>query len=89
MQSFTNTRGPSRRPAKFHPEAIGERTSAAMQHKASQGDYIGGDVPCGYKPGQDGERLEADEQEQLLVAEARNLRGTGLSLRAVARELQA
>lgn len=29
-------------------EAIGERTAAAMQHKASQGEYIGGAAPYGY-----------------------------------------
>lgn len=68
-------------------EAIGERTSAAMQHKASQGEYTGGRVPYGFRLSADGERLEPVEAEQAVLTEARRLREAGLSLRAVAREL--
>ena len=68
-------------------EAIGERTSAAMQHKASQGEYTGGDAPYGYEIGADGVALAAIEAEQLVIAEARALRTAGMSLRKVAGEL--
>jgi DNA invertase Pin-like site-specific DNA recombinase len=44
--------------SQWEREAIGERTSAALKHKAAQGEYIGGDVPYGYRLAADGERLE-------------------------------
>ena len=75
--------------SQWEREAVGERTSAALQHKASQGEYIGGDVPYGYRLSRDGRRLEPLPQEQALVDEARRLHMSGLSLRAVARALGA
>lgn len=66
-------------------EAIGERTAAAMAHKAAQGDYCGGLVPYGYAA-QDG-RLVPVEAEQAVLTAAREARAAGLSLRAVARTL--
>src|SRR6266849_4154882 len=75
--------------SQWEREAVGERTSAALQHKAAQGEYTGGDVPYGYRLAADGERLEAEPAEQVLLAQARRLRRKGLSLRAVARELEA
>jgi DNA invertase Pin-like site-specific DNA recombinase len=63
--------------SQWEREAIGERTSAAMQHKASRGEYIGGDAPFGYRLAQDGR-----------LREARVLRASGLSLRAVAARLE-
>jgi site-specific DNA recombinase len=65
-------------------EAIGERTSAAMQHKASQGEYTGGEAPYGYAVAADGVALVQLEGEQAVIAEARALRTSGLSLRKVA-----
>ena len=75
--------------SQWEREAIGERTSAALQHKAAQGEYIGGDVPYGHRLSRDRQRLEPHPQEQALVVAARRLRKSGLSLRAVARELEA
>ena len=75
--------------SQWEREAIGERTSAALQHKASRGEYTGGTVPYGYRLAADGERLEPHPGEQALLAHARRLRRKGLSLRAVARELVA
>ena len=60
-----------------------------MQHKASVGEYTGGDLPYGYSLGADGERLVENPQEQRVLSTARTLRGAGLSLRSVARELNA
>jgi DNA invertase Pin-like site-specific DNA recombinase len=73
--------------SQWEREAIGERTSAALQHKAAQGEYTGGDTPYGYRLSADGERLEPEPVEQALLAQARRLRGQGLSLRAISREL--
>jgi DNA invertase Pin-like site-specific DNA recombinase len=68
-------------------EAIGERTSAAMQHKASQGEYTGGAAPYGYALAADGVALVEVESEQAVVADARALRATGMSLRKISEAL--
>lgn len=72
--------------SQWEREAIGERTAAAMQHKAESGEYTGGEAPYGYRVGEGG-KLEPVEAEQLVLAEARSLRAAGLSLRAVAAKL--
>lgn len=69
--------------SQWEREAIGERTSAAMQYKASGGEYIGGAVPYGYRLGADGVCLEPEPAEQAVIAEARALRSEGRSLRAI------
>ena len=73
--------------SQWEREAIGERTSAAMQHKASLGEFTGGAAPYGFRVSADGVLLEKEPAEQAVLAEARTLRGAGLSLRAVAQEL--
>lgn len=73
--------------SQWEREAIGERTSAAMQHKAAQGDYTGGGSPYGYQVA--GERLAPVPGEQAVISAARAARARGLSLRAVAAELDA
>jgi len=75
--------------SQWEREAIGERTSAAMQHKASAGEYTGGELPYGYALGPDGDHLVENPEEQRVLSTARTLRGAGLSLRSVARELNA
>jgi DNA invertase Pin-like site-specific DNA recombinase len=65
-------------------EAIGERTSAAMQHKASLGEFIGGAAPYGFALGDNGVTLVPVEAEQATIGEARALRAGGLSLRRIA-----
>jgi DNA invertase Pin-like site-specific DNA recombinase len=74
--------------SQWEREAIGERTAAAMQHKAAQGEYTGGMAPYGRRVGPDGQRLEEDAQELAARATARELRARGLSLRQVAQELE-
>lgn len=66
--------------SQWEREAIGERTSAVMQFKASQGEYTGGKAPYG---------LVAVAGEQAVVAAAREAKAAGLSLRAIARTLEA
>jgi site-specific DNA recombinase len=66
--------------SQWEREAIGERTATAMQHKASQGEYTGGQAPYGRRVGADGARLEDDPSEADARAMARQLRSQGLSL---------
>jgi DNA invertase Pin-like site-specific DNA recombinase len=74
--------------SQWEREAIGERTSAAMQHMAACGEFTGGEAPYGYAIGADGKLAEIAE-EQAVIREARRIRSAGLSLRATARELDA
>lgn len=74
--------------SQWEREAIGERTSVAMRHMSERGEYVGGAPRYGYSLTQDG-RLEALEAEQAAICEARSLRASGLSLRAVASRLEA
>ncbi len=73
--------------AQWEREATGERTSAAMAHKAACGEFTGGEAPYGYRVSEDGVRLVEIPAEQSVLAQARALRAAGLSLRAVAGEL--
>lgn len=73
--------------SQWEREAIGERTAAAMQHKAAQGEYTGGHVPYGFRLSLDGVHLEEHPGEQMVMAAARDLRGAGMSLRAIGAEL--
>ena len=60
-----------------------------MRFKADQGEYTGGDPPFGFRVGDDGIHLVECPDEQAIMAEARCLRSSGLSLREVARALDA
>ncbi len=75
--------------SQWEREAVGERTSAAMQYKASVGEYTGGRIPFGYRLADDGEHLEPDPIEQSVASTAKQLRAAGLSLQAVSRQLSA
>ena len=72
--------------SQWEREAIGERTSAAMLHMSANGEYVGGEAPYGYRAGEGG-RLVGVDSEQAVLAMARELRASGLSLRVVARRL--
>lgn len=65
---------------------IGERTRATMAHLRGAGRRVGA-IPYGQRLAADGVHLEADEAEQAVIAAVRDLRGAGLSWRAVAAEL--
>ena len=71
--------------SQWEREVIGERTRDAMRHKQTSGEYIGGHAPYGYQL--IGGELVADGFEQDVISQARALRGSGLSLAAVAVEL--
>lgn len=72
--------------SQWEREIIAERTSIAMKYKQSQGEYIGGHAPYGFKI-VDGVQVE-DEFEQSVIQQAKRLRASGLSLSAVARKLE-
>ena len=72
--------------AELERNQIRERTSMAMKHMASKGEYTGGKVRFGYKLDDTG-KLEAIAAELAAVELAGRLRAEGKSLRAVAAEL--
>ena len=74
--------------AEFERDQISERTSAALQFKKSRGEKTGGLVPFGHDLADDGVRLLDNDAEQAVIAEARQLKAGGLSLRKIAAELQ-
>jgi site-specific DNA recombinase len=67
-------------------EVIGERTSVAMAHLHAQGKRTSRFAPYGFRYA-DGV-LETDPHEQAILARARELRGAGLALRAIASTLE-
>ena len=75
--------------AELEKNLIGERTAAAMATMKAAGKYTGGHVPFGCTVAADGVTLTECAAEQATIAEARRLRGQGLSLRKVAAELAA
>ena len=73
--------------AEFERDQISERTTMALRYKKSKGEKTGGAVPYGYALADDGINLVHDAAEQTVIQQARELRAAGLSLRAVAGEL--
>jgi DNA invertase Pin-like site-specific DNA recombinase len=73
--------------AQWEREATGERTSAALQHKRHKGEYTGGRAPYGHRLRIDGMTLDEDPAEKAALAAAHKARNAGLSLRAIAAEI--
>jgi site-specific DNA recombinase len=63
-------------------EAVGERTSAVLQHMKANGQWTGGWPPFGYTAVDGG--LVEDPAEQEIIARARALKKAGASLRKIA-----
>lgn len=74
--------------AQWEREIIGERTSEALRHKASLGEFTGGKVPLGHRLAPCGIRLEEDPDEMNAIKLAQDLRREGYSLRNISRELR-
>lgn len=72
--------------AEFERDLVSERTKAALDHKAAQGERVG-QVPFGFRVAADGVHLEEDEDEQATAADLLELRGRGWTWKAVAAEL--
>src|SRR5262245_57465731 len=72
--------------AQWEREAIGERTSQALQYKKSQGERVG-TVAMGKCLSTDGKSLVDNAQEQQAITLAKQYRDGGLSLRKIATKL--
>jgi site-specific DNA recombinase len=72
--------------SQWEREAIGERTSTALQHKKSTGKVYSR-VPYGYQ--RIGDALVPLEAEQAVVRRIRFLHANGYSLRRIASQLNA
>jgi DNA invertase Pin-like site-specific DNA recombinase len=70
--------------AEFERNVIGERTSAALQHKARNGEFTG-TAPFGYR--QEGRMVIRDDAEQAAIAYMLEMQQDGMTLRAIAEEL--
>jgi site-specific DNA recombinase len=74
--------------SQWERETIGERTSAAMRHMASNGEFIGGRPPYGFAVCVCTGQLSPAPDEQAVIEVAKSLRALGLSLSKVASELE-
>lgn len=72
--------------AEFERDQISERTTTAMQFKKSKGERVGS-VTYGYSLDGDNVTLIEHPAEQDVIRQARELKESGLSLRAIATEL--
>ena len=72
--------------SEWEREAIGERTTDALRLKQSKGERVG-TVPFGFHLAADGVHLEANSGEHQVVTRMRTLRAAGVTLRAIAAEL--
>jgi DNA invertase Pin-like site-specific DNA recombinase len=72
--------------SQWEREAIGERTRDALQLKRSRREYLG-NAPYGFRLAADRKHIEPDRAEQSILKRIRKLREDGLSLRAIATEL--
>lgn len=75
--------------AAYERAMIRARTRAALEAKRAKGEKTGGDAPYGFAVARDGVHLVAVEHEQATITRARELRASGLVLRAVAIQLAA
>lgn len=72
--------------AEYERLVIGARTKAALQSRKAQGRRTGS-IPYGYQTTEDG-YLEPHPGEQKVITEIQRLQNAGLSLRAIATELE-
>jgi site-specific DNA recombinase len=72
--------------SQWEREAIGERTRDALKHKRANGERVG-NIAYGSRLGPDGVHVEDDPGECAVLEEIRRLRGSGATLRGIAREL--
>jgi DNA invertase Pin-like site-specific DNA recombinase len=73
--------------AQWEREAIAERTRDALNHKRNRGERVSGRLPYGYELAPDGTMLRPCHAEQAVLSIIRELRGAGMTLVAIAAEL--
>jgi site-specific DNA recombinase len=71
--------------AEYERGLIRARTKAALAAKRARGERVGA-IPFGYRIGDDGRTLEIESCEQAVIARVREMRGSGLSLRAIVQQ---
>jgi site-specific DNA recombinase len=74
--------------SQWERETIGERTSAAMRHMSTNGEFTGGKPPYGYVLCACTGKLSPAPEEQTVIELAKQLRGLGLSFSKAATELE-
>ncbi len=74
--------------AEYERMVIGARTKAALRVKKARGERVGA-IPIGYRLADEEGKLEEDPREQAAIALVHELRGQGMTLRAIDKELQA
>jgi site-specific DNA recombinase len=72
--------------AELEKNLIKDRCNSGRQARKSEGKRIG-EIPFGYNLAPDNKTLIPDLGEQRLISEVKSLKAQGLSLRAIAREL--
>ncbi len=72
--------------AELEKNLIKERCNSGREARRIEGKRIG-EIPFGYQLGADGKTLAPDLNEQRLISEIKGLKAQGLSLRAIARDL--
>lgn len=72
--------------SQWEREAIGERTRDALNHKRTNGERVG-NIAFGYRLASDGVHVEPEPTEQATIAAVAELRGNGMSLRRIAKDL--
>ena len=70
-------------------ETIGERTKDALRYKKTQNQRVSGRIPYGKELAADGIMLVPCQAEQEVLATIRDLRTAGMTLMAIAAELNA
>jgi DNA invertase Pin-like site-specific DNA recombinase len=73
--------------SEFERDLVSERTRAALSHKRANGYKTGGSVPYGYSVDAEGLLLEIHKEQKAIIL-MRQLRRKGLTLRAIAAELE-
>ncbi len=74
--------------SQWEREAIGERTRDTMAHMKATGARVG-NIAFGFQLAADGQKLERNEAEQIVIAKIAELRQAGYTLRQIADELNA
>jgi len=74
--------------AEFERDLVSERTQTAMAHKKAQGQRVG-QIPFGFALAADGVMLVENQREQRVITIIEELRADGMSVRAIADELNA
>jgi DNA invertase Pin-like site-specific DNA recombinase len=72
--------------SQWEREAVGERTRDVLRHKRSQGLRVG-NLAFGFRLAPDGVHTQDDLAEQAVIAEIRELRRRGATLRGIAKQL--